>query len=310
METRTPERGSALVALSNDLAEAVERAGRSLVAINARPGVASSGIYWRPGVVVTADHTVKRAQDITVTLPDGRTVPARLAGRDPSTDLAALQLETDGTPVAERGDASLLKVGHVVLAVGRGGNSGLSASLGVISALGGSWRTWRGGQIDRFVRLDLSIFLGFSGGSLVDAQARVVGLNTTGLWRNMGLAVPASTVDRVTAELLEKGRVARGYIGLGMQPVRLPDALRRRMNLPGKAGMMAFTVEPGGPAERAGVLIGDVILALEGNPVSDVGDLQALLGGEHVGKPLRALLLRGGATLELAITVAERSKEE
>lgn len=309
MDTRTPERGRALMALSNDLAGAVERAGRSLVAINARPRVASSGICWRPGVVVTADHTVKRDQDITVTLPDGRAVPARLAGRDPSTDLAALKLETDGTPVAEGGEASLLKVGHVVLAVGRGGGSGLSASLGVISALGGSWRTWRGGQIDRFVRLDVSIFLGFSGGPLVDAQGRVVGLNTTGLWRNMGLAVPTSTVDRVTRELLEKGRVARGYIGLGMQPVRLPDALQSRLNLPGKVGMMALTVEPGGPAERAGVLIGDVIVTLEGNPVSDVGDVQALLGGESVGKPLRALLLRGGATLELAITVAERPRE-
>jgi len=310
MDSRTPERGSALLALSDDLAGAVERAGRSLVAVNARPRVASSGIYWRPGVVVTADHTVKRDQDITVTLPEGRSVPARLAGRDPSTDLAALKLEADGTPVAERGDASSLKVGHVVLAVGRGGDSGLSASLGVISALGGAWRTWRGGQIDRFMRLDLSIFLGFSGGPLVDAQGRVVGLNTTGLWRNMGLTVPASTVDRVTEQLLEKGRVARGYIGLGMQPVRLPEALQSRLNLPGKAGMMAFTVEPGGPAERAGVLIGDVLLALDGEPVSDVGDVQAMLGGERVGKPLRALVLRGGATLELTIAVAERPREE
>jgi S1-C subfamily serine protease len=152
METKLSETGSALLALSNDLATAVEKAGHAVVAVNARPRTPSSGVHWRQGVVVTADHTVKRHQEITVTLSNGNTVPATLAGRDPGTDLAVLKLESADVPVAEVSNTSSLRVGNVVLAVGRGGNSGLSASLGVISALSGAWRTWRGGQIDQLVR--------------------------------------------------------------------------------------------------------------------------------------------------------------
>jgi len=198
VETKSSEMGSTLAALSNDLAGAVERAGRVVVAVHARPRTPSSGVYWRQGVVVTADHTVERDEEITVTLPDGRTVAATLAGRDQSTDLAVLKIEATGIGAAEIGDPSLLKVGHMVLAVGRGekGHTGPTASLGVVSALSGPWRTWHGGAIDLFVRLDLSIFLGFSGGPLVDARGRVVGINTTGLWRNVGIAVPASSIPR------------------------------------------------------------------------------------------------------------------
>jgi len=267
-------------------------------------------------MVVTADHTVKRDEEITVTLPDGQTVPATLAGRDPSTDVAVLAVEAAAWPPAEIGDASSLKVGHLVLAVGRrersdqGEQGSLSASLGVISTLGGPWRTWRGGQIDRFIRVDLTVFLGFSGGPLVDASGRVVGINTTGLWRNVSLAIPASTVDRVARELLEKGHIARGYLGLGMQPVLFPDALKRKLNLAGDAGMMVLAVEPGGPAERAGALIGDVLVTLDDQAVSDFGDVGALLGAERVGRAVSARVVRGGALTELTITVGERSSKE
>ena len=308
METKSSEMGSTLAALSNDLAGAVERAGRVVVAVHARPRTPSSGVYWRQGVVVTADHTVERDEEITVTLPDGRTVAATLAGRDQSTDLAVLKIEATGIGAAEIGDPSLLKVGHMVLAVGRGekGHTGPTASLGVVSALSGPWRTWHGGAIDLFVRLDLSIFLGFSGGPLVDERGRIVGINTTGLWRNVGIAVPASTVERVAKELLEKGRIARAYLGLGMQSVRLPDALRRKLNLTGDAGMMVTIVEPGGPAEKAGAVIGDVLVAIDGKPVSDIGGVQAFLGGERVGKTLTALFIRGGVLTELAATLGEQ----
>jgi serine protease DegQ len=315
-ETKSSEAGSALLALSNDLAAAVERAGRSVVAVNARPRTPSSGVYWREGVVVTADHTVRRDEEITVTLPDGRSAPATLAGRDPSTDLAALRVEAAALPAAPTADASSLKVGHMVLAVGRREGDGqadqgsLGASLGVVSALGGSWRTWRGGQIDRLIRLDLTIFLGFSGGPLVDAQGRIVGINTTGLWRGAGLAIPASTVERVARELLAKGRIARGYLGLGMHPVLLPEALKRRLDVPAGGGMIVFSVEPQGPAERAGALIGDVLVALDGKPVGDLGDVGAALTGERVGKQISARLIRGGALIELAITVGERPMRE
>jgi len=312
MESSMSETGKALAALSNDLAAAVERASHSVVAVNARPRTPSSGVYWQPGVVVSADHTVRRDEEITVRLSEGRSVPATLAGRDPSTDLAVLKLQAPSAPTPEIGDAGSLRVGHLALAVGRGesGQAGPVASLAVVSALGGAWRTWHGGRIDQFVRLDVTVFLGFSGGPLVDAGGRIVGINTTGLWRGVGMAIPSSTVERVVKEILERGHIARGYLGLGMQPVRLPEGLERRLNLPGDSGMIVITVEPGGPAEKAGVVLGDVVVALDGTPVRDVGDVQAFLDNDRIGKTVRASLLRGGRLTELAITVGERPGSE
>jgi S1-C subfamily serine protease len=309
MERCPSETASALLALSNDLAVAVERAGRAVVTVNARPRLPSSGVHWRPGVVVTAEHTVKREEELTVVLPDGRTVPATLAGRDTSTDLAVLRVQRVEFPTAEIGEPSSLRVGHVVLAVGRPSDRGLSASMGVISAVSGAWRTWSGGQIDQFVRLDLTLYPGFSGGALVDARGRIVGINTSGP-RSMVLAIPISTVTRVVDQLLEKGRIARGYLGLGMQPVRLPDAIKSALNLPGNSGVIVVAVEPDSPAEKAGVLIGDVLIALDDKSISDTADVLALLGPERVGSAVRASVVRGGGLAELMISVGERPRRE
>ena len=299
-----------LLALSNNLADAVERAGRAVVAVNARHRIPSTGVHWRNGIIVTADHTVKREEEITVTLPDNRTVPVKLVGRDSSTDIAILKLQDVQTqeltlPIAEIGDTQSLKVGHIVLAIARPGESGLSASLGVVSAIGGAWRSWCGGQIDSFVRLDLSLYPGFSGGPLVDATGRVVGINTSGP-RNMVLAIPTTTINCTIDTLLEKGRIARGYLGLGMQPVLLPSAFKNTLNLTSNGGLIAINVEPNGPAEQAGVLIGDILVSLNGKPVSDTGDVQAMLGPESAGKTLNTVIIRGGALVEVAIAIGEK----
>jgi S1-C subfamily serine protease len=309
METVSSEGASALLALSNDLAGAVERAGRSVVAVHARPRTPSSGVHWRQGVIVTADHTVKRDEEISVSLPDGRMIPARLAGRDASTDLAVLKLQEAAFPVAEVGDAAALRVGHVVLAVARPGERGVSASWGVISALSGPWRTWHGGQIDQFIRPDVSLYPGFSGGPLVDGHGRVMGINTSGP-RNMVLTIPPSTVNRVVGQLLEKGRIVRGYLGLGMQPVRLPEPLKRTLNLPRTSGVIIVAVESDSPAERAGLLIGDVLVALDGVPISDVADVQALLGPGRVGTEVSASIIRAGLLAERVIMIGERPQRE
>ena len=296
---------STLLALSQNLADAVEKAGRAVVAVNARHRIASSGVHWRSGVIVTADHTVRRDEEITVTLPDNRKVAAKLVGRDSSTDLAVLKLEDVDIPTAEIGDTELLKVGHMVLAVARPGESGLSASWGVVSAKGGVGRNWCGGQIDSFLRLDLSLYPGFSGGALVDASGTVVGINTSGP-RNMVLAIPVDVVNRVIETLLEKGRIARGYLGLGMQPVVFPDTLKSTLNLSSAGGVIVVNIEPNGPADRAGVLIGDVLLEFDNTPVSDTADVQAVLSPESVGKTFRVQMIRGGARVEVAIAVSER----
>jgi S1-C subfamily serine protease len=287
---------SVLAGLSNDLASTVELVGRSVVAIHARRRIPSSGVVWRPGVVVTAGHTVTRDEDIGVTLASGRTADAKLAGRDPTTDLAVLRLEDAAVPPVEAGTEGDLVVGRLVLALGRPGPQ-ITASMGIISAVGGEWRTWQGGRVERFIRLDLAIYDGFSGGPLVEAGGRVLGLNTSGLSRAMALTIPAITVDRVTDQLLASGRVCRGYLGLAAQPVQLPDQ---------RVGLVIVNLEPRGPAEQAGLLLGDIVIALDGREVGDPADLLAALGAEQVGKPVSLQLIRGGEPRTVAVTVGER----
>ena len=299
-----------LVALSNALADAAERVGRSVVAVHARSRIPSSGVVWRPGVVVAAHHTVKRDEEIGVTLDGGRTVAAQIVGRDPTTDIVVLSLAADaGAAAASLADSEALRVGHMVLAVGRPGDE-ITASLGAVSAAGGPWRTWGGGAVDRFLRLDLAIYDGFSGGALADMEGRVAGINSSGLVRGGAVALPVSTVNRVVDQLLAQGRIARGYIGLGMQPVRLPEALARRLSLDADGGSIVLGVQPGGPGDAAGVLVGDVLVTLDGTPVHDTSDVLAVLGTDTVGRTLTARLVRGGELVELRIAVAERPRTE
>jgi len=293
-----------LLSLSTDLAGAVERASRAVVAVHARPRLASTGVVWQPGVIVTADHTVRAEEDLRVTLPDGTVGAATLAGRDPATDLAVLRVADAGGVLAERGDAADLRVGHVVLAVGHGPR----ASWGVVSALGEGWRTGRGGEIDRFVRLDLTLYPGFSGGPLVDARGRTVGIVTSGFAGGLELAVPLSTVERVVGALVTSGHVARGYLGVGLQPVELPDALRRATPAAGAQGLLVVSVQPDGPAGTAGVLIGDVLVALDGGTVGDTDDVQRLVASRPIGSTVSAALIRGGAPITVGIAVGPRPR--
>jgi len=309
MSSSSPEMPSALLALSNNLADVVEQVGHSVVTVQGRSRLSSSGVHWRSRIVVTADETIKRSEDITVTLPDGRTVPATLVGRDPSTDIAVLKLQDVELPVAEIGEASLLKVGHVVLAVGRPSESGLSASMGVVSAISGSWRSSYGGLIDQFVRLDLNLYPNLEGGPLVEASGRVVGITVSGPRRTV-ITIPASTINRVVDQLLAKGHIARGYLGLGMQPVRLPETLKNTLNLSSLGGVIVINVESDGPADKSGVLIGDVLVAIDGTPVGDTSDIQVMLGSQTVGKTLNVQIVRGGTLVEVALTVGERQGKE
>lgn len=293
---------NALLSLSNDLAAAVERAARAVVAVNARPRIPSTGVHWRPGIIVTADHTVRADEEITITRPDGRTVAATLTGRDPGTDLAVLRVQDIDLPAAELGDPGSLKVGHIVLALGHGPR----ASWGVVSALGGRWRTWRGGEIDQLMRLDLTLYPGFSGGPLVDVEGRVVGINTSGLSQRLELAIPVTTVTRIASELIDKGHVSRGFLGVGLQPVRLPEESRRALTTPAEIGLIVVSVQPDGPAAKAGLLLGDVLVALNDASVAVTDDVQAVVGAHRVGSTLTATILRAGAPAEVRITVGER----
>ncbi len=299
---------NSLVALSNELAAAVEAAGQTVVAVHGRPRVSSSGVHWQPGVIVTAEHTLRRDEDIRVTLADGRTIPAEIAGRDAGTDVAVLRVESADQPTIKATALSEFKTGNLALSVGRSQETGVIAALGVISGLSGPWHTWRGGKIDRFIRLDVGLYTGSSGGVAVNAGGELIGIATAGLSRTSALAIPVQTITRVVDAILEKGHVARGYLGIGLQPVALPAHLKSQLDISQKSGLIVLSAEPDSPAGQAGVVIGDVILSLDGKPVTDTDDVQALLGPEYVGKPIRVSAVRGGASFELTITIGERPR--
>lgn len=298
---------SVLETLSNDFAAAADGVGPSVVAIYGRRWMPSSGIQWRKGVIVTAHHTIRREEDISVVAEGGKTMKATLAGRDPSTDLAILKLAgDDALRVPSFGDAGALKLGHVVLALGRSRGTNLVASAGIVGGLSGEWEPRRGGRLDQHIRLALELYPGFSGGPLVNAQGKVVGINTRGLSRGRGVTIPLATVNRVVDELIDKGHIAKPYLGLAMQPVAVPESLRGKISSSVNSALLVVHVEPSGPADKAGVLLGDLVFDLQGSSVEDTGDIQHLLGSAKVGDTVQATVLRGGSPMKVSIALADR----
>jgi S1-C subfamily serine protease len=301
---------SSLLALSNSLADTVEQAGSAVVAVNAGTRISPSGIHWRNGIIVTSDESLHRYDEIAVTLSDGRSVPVTLLGHDPSTDIAVFQLQDVEIPVAKIGDATTLKVGHLVLGLARSSEGDLRATMGAISVITGAWQSMSGGKIDQFIRPDINLYPGFAGGPLVDVSGDVVGMNTSGR-RGTALTIPTATVNRVVEQLVAKGRISRGYLGVGMQPVRLPNNLKSTLNLTSAGGVIVVNVEPFGPADNGGVLLGDVLVTFDGVSVSDTADVLALLNNsDRIGKNVKVQAVRGGALIELTLTVGERPSKE
>jgi S1-C subfamily serine protease len=296
-----------LETLSNELSSAAEAVGGSVVAIYGRRWMPSSGIQWRKGVIVTAHHTIRRDEYITVAVDVGKTVKASVAGRDPSTDLAILKLP-EGTSLAlpAFGDAPV-KLGHFALALGRSRSSTLVASAGIVGGLSGEWQPRRGGRVDQHIRLDLELYPGFSGGPLVSAQGKVIGINTRGLARGRGVTIPNATVNRVVDELLEKGHIARPYLGLAMQPVAVPEALRTKVK-DASSALLVVHVEKAGPAEKAGIQLGDIIAEFHGKASQDTSDILDLLGKLNVGDTIKATVLRGGAPVTVTIKLEDRPR--
>ncbi len=296
---------SVLSDFSQNLATVVENAGAGIVRVEARPRLPASGIVWSAdGVIVTAHHIVEEEDNIGIGLPDGRTATAKLVGRDPTTDLAVLR--SDATGLTPRGwaDVNTLKVGHIVLALGRPGQK-VMATLGIISALGDSWRTPAGGRLERYLQTDVVMYPGFSGGPLVDANGQFIGLNTSSLLRGVSLTVPAATMQQVVQTLLTKGKVSRGYLGIGAQPARLPTNIAQQLNQ--ETGLLLVSVEPGGPADKAGLFLGDVVTGIAGQPVRHLDDLLGALTSDRVGTSVPVRIVRGGAVRDVNVTVGEHA---
>lgn len=294
---------SVLTELSDSLAGAVAAAGPAVVRVEGRRRLAASGIVWSAeGLIMTASHVVKSEGNVNVGLADGNVVKAELVGRDPSTDLAVLKAAANGLPVAQWA-APEYQVGHLVLALGRPGRT-VQATLGIVSALGDSWRTGMGGQIDRYLQTDVVMYPGFSGGPLIDAHGRLLGLNTSGLARGVSLAVPAATLERVAGDLVAHGRMRRGYLGVSTQPVRLSENLKGELGQ--ETGLLIVSVEPGSPAEQGGLVMGDAIVNFDGKVIRHHDDLLALLGGDRVTQKVPVQIIRGGELRTVNVTIGER----
>jgi S1-C subfamily serine protease len=298
------ESSDLLAALSDGMADAVEKIGRAVVRVNGRRRRPASGVVYAPNMVLTASHALEREEDLAVGTSDGRTLPARFVGRDPSTDLAVLQVEGLDLETATPADGES-RIGQLALAVGSPGRGeGSRASLGVVSSVGGPMRTWRGPRLERYIQTDATPYPGFSGGPLIDAGGNVLGIMTTGLGRGTALAIPAELAWGVAKSLEERGSVKRGYLGILSQPVRLPDG--QRLGLTQRGGLLVVGVEEGSPAGRGGLIIGDIVATLDGQPVEDTEDLLVLLTGERVGREVEVKVIRGGEFQTLQVTVGER----
>jgi len=295
---------SVLADLSNGLAAVVTDAGPSVVRIEGRKRIPATGIVWSAdGLIITAHHIVTHDENIKVGLADGSTVNATLVGRDPTTDLAVLRADAAQlTPFIEA-NKNELSVGNFVLALGRPGKT-VQATLGIVSALGESWRTGMGGMIDRYLQTDLVMYPGFSGGPLVDVNGHLVGLNTSALVRGVSIAVPTPTLTNVADSLLAHGRVKRGYLGVSTQQVRLPDAARDELGQ--KRGLLIVSVESGSPAAQAGLTLGDTIVVIADTPVQNHDDLLAQLTPDRVGQATPIKILRGGQVSTKDVTIGER----
>jgi S1-C subfamily serine protease len=295
-----------LVAISDSLAAVVDVVGKSTVAVLGRRRGVTSGVVWRPGVLVTVAHAFRRAPAaISLVAEGGRSLDAALIGIDSSTDIAVFRLPDESVAAVQTGDASTVRAGHLAIAIGRGSAGDVTASYGLVNRTGGAWQTWLGGHIDRLIRLDGGVYDGLSGGPVADARGSVIGIATSALSRSYGIVVPTLTVSRVVDALLGKGHVARAFLGISAQTVPLPKtAGEAAAEEDSTVGLLITPLVRGGPADQAGVLIGDILVSVAGQPTPNLHDVRSALA-DHIGEQVRVNVLRGGVPTELQLTVAE-----
>ncbi len=290
--------------ISDGLAGAVARVAPAVVAVHGRRHP-TSGVVWSADRVVTVAQGVRREGEVTIRLPDGSEREASVVGKDPATDLALLSVVGDPLPGAPSwADAAGVKVGALVVPVGRRGR-GIRAVLGIVGEVGPAWQTIQGGTVDAWIDVDASLPIGFEGGPLVDADGAVIGINTSGLTQR-GAVLPRATVERVVQRLEAHGTAAPGYLGAGFYPGTLPDDLARSAGQ--VEALMAVSLEPGGPGAKAGLLVGDALVRLDGQSVTGIRHLLALLGAKGAGTEVTLTVLRAGTLQDVKVTLGARPR--
>lgn len=290
---------------SDALVDAVEKAAESIVLVDGRRRIPSSGILYTEDLVLTAEHVLERDEDIRVILADGTEISAEVVGRDPSSDLALLKLaeSVQGTADPLQGE---MRVGELVLALGRPSVNGIEASLGVVSHINGPVRTHRGGLIERFIRTDAAPLPGFSGGALINAKGQIVGINTSGLSHGTLLTLPTAVAWQTAQTLAKHGSIKRGYLGIRSQIVEIPETAFNTLGREQTSGLLVVHIEENSPSAESALAVGDIIVGVAGKPVSDHDQLAGTLTGEIVGQAAAVEILRVGELLTMDVMVGER----
>lgn len=293
------------VELSDAMADAAERAGKSTVLVDARRKFPASGIAFAKDLILTADHVVEREEDIKVTLADGTEVSAKLAGRDPGTDLAVLKLSEPSAVPAEV-SKSAARVGQLVLAIGRPTTKGIESSFGTINSIGGPVRTGRGSMLERYIKTDVVSYPGFSGGPLVNGDGTILGINTSGFGHGGALTIPADVAWKIAETLAKHGKIKRGYLGIRSQVVELSADAKKALKREQDSGLLLVGLETDSPAGKGGLMVGDILVGIAGEPVAHQDDLFVNLGADTVGKSVPIDILRGGKLESIEVEVGER----
>jgi S1-C subfamily serine protease len=293
--------------LSSELSKAIQDVGKSVVTVQPGGGRTASGIFLDEQTIVTTARAVADHETIRVRVSSEKPLNATLVGSDSETDIAVLKLETKtGTPAVFSEDPKLA-VGQLVLAIGRTRRGNLVASAGILSGVMGEWYTFRGKKVEAFIRPDLNLYSGFSGGALVGADRKVIGMNTVALRRESPLAVPYATIKRIGAVLREKGYVPKPYLGLGLQPVRVPESLKRKLNLTQEVGALVVHVDSDGPSDKAGLLLGDVLLQVEDQVLGEQGTASVVFQLTPK-QEVKVHGLRAGQKVSSTVLVGERPR--
>ncbi|MBP6179622.1 MAG: trypsin-like peptidase domain-containing protein [Anaerolineales bacterium] len=291
--------------LSDAMADAAERAGKSTVLVDARKKFPASGIAFSKDLILTADHVVERDEEIKVILSDGTEVAARVSGRDPGTDLAVLKLDSASAAPAEVSTDSA-RVGQFVLAVGRPSAQGIESSFGTINSIGGPVRTGRGSMLERYIKTDVVSYPGFSGGPLVNGDGTILGINTSGFGNGGAITIPADVAWKIADTLSKHGKIKRGYLGIRSQMVQVSDEMKRSLKREQQSGLLVVGLEENSPAGKGGLLVGDILVGVNGEAVAHQDDLFVRLSGDVVGKSVPLNIVRGGKLESISVVIGER----